>query len=206
MLHAANLKKNKGFILVSVLLLMQLLAILSCYALADSAAALQTSRLVLAHTLDFIAVEAALGETEITLLQGEVACQISPISWTDLLQQPSAFWQTQACHAHQGTLHYDYIVETLALDPCLQLFTADGQWQAAKLLRLTLRAAPSAQRAALFLQSTVATIGMTAEACTGTIYQIAAGRIAWRQGEGNYSAEAAFCRKRPDLSQGFAKN
>jgi len=142
-------KKDNGFVLLMVLLILQLLSAFSFYAYLQSATELkqnsyrwQRENAYQQANQIFLKVEKLINET--------TQCRISIRPASSFIKQTKAWWQINACYVTSDNLNYFYIIESLGRDDCAIISTT----QVADYYRITLNLLID-DRMRLLLQRTV---------------------------------------------------
>lgn len=172
MLHYVKYKTS-GFALVTVLLFMQILALLGLYSLEHVLLAEKMTQAYYQKNHTFNLAESALNLAEFRAPCGEIPL----IDSHELAARPLSFWQTVSCGGIFPGLQYYYVTEFLGADSC-----ADIEYQNATALyfRVTLMAVLIKQNARVILQSIIVKPDDAKKDCRGIHHTVKAGRQAWR--------------------------
>ena len=173
MLLYAN-RKIKGFALVTVLLFMQILALLGLYAIEQSLLALKTGELYFQRDLFSNKTEAALKIAE----SGASLCEIPVTEPEELSARPLRFWQSLSCAGNFQGFQYYYVSEYLGSDPCAEVVFKNTE---ADYFRITLLALSTKNKAQKMLQTIVIKSSPRKEVCQGQYRAVTEGRQSWRE-------------------------
>jgi Tfp pilus assembly protein PilX len=170
---------NKGLILISVLIFINLIILLVTIGFTISELQLRMSNNQLQHTQVTQAAQFGLQAARKLLQQHPLSCQIPLQSTYDLSTKSAAWWHSaQICHGKFGKQNYYYVVEPLQINNCLYF---DGS-SAVKYWRITVRAEQAAgNKAVAILQETVALPTKETGTCPTTRYKLTSYEQSWRQ-------------------------
>lgn len=176
MFHYA--KKQKGMILIIVLVFMQLVAMFSWYALANILYAHKTSEMIKQHYQIFNTAVNILHQAGQDLVTTIPQCLISPVDQQQLLTKSIDWWQSdKTCAGNFQRFKYYYVVEALGDDPCASI---ENIGSTANYFRLTLFVS-SPSHIKLFLQSTVIRPSDLRQQCQGQSHLVRVGPQAWTE-------------------------
>jgi len=171
--------RNKGLILISVLIFINLIVLLVTIGFTISELQLRMSNNQLQHARVMQAAQFGLKTALQQMQQNPPHCQIDIHSTHDLSIKSASWWHSaQICHGKFGQLNYYYVVEPLQINNCLYF---DGG-SAVKYWRITVRAEQAAKnRAAAILQETIALPTKQTQVCPTTRYELSAYEQSWRR-------------------------
>ncbi|HSW71662.1 MAG TPA: hypothetical protein VLH77_06800 [Gammaproteobacteria bacterium] len=174
------MKKQKGFVLVAVLMFMQVFALLGLTALDE---VFLTEKLLSdqkAKRLLLNEAERILAELSTSIQQIKRTCSISVLSPQQLSTYPLAWWFEHACQSRATRLRAYYVVEPLGKDACAKL---RGEKQAeAVYYRLTLLLLKENEdNLRVLLQSTLATEDFNLGHCDSEQHFVDSGAQSWYQ-------------------------
>jgi len=164
--------KLKGFVLLTVLLFMQILALLALHVLEQALLANKMSQAHYQHYLLFSEAEAVLKIAE----AHAPACEIAITNSQQLIKFPLVFWRSLSCSGIFSNFQYYYVTESLGEDPCADL---SYQNMTANYFRVTLLAILN-NNAKILLQSVIVKPTIVTKICHGNHHLVIAGRQTWR--------------------------
>ncbi|MDX1900842.1 MAG: hypothetical protein SFW66_02405 [Gammaproteobacteria bacterium] len=169
--------KSKGFILVSLLIILQILALLGWYTIQNTILHLRASHNDFQRHSIEVSAEDRLNFIENQALQEAPTC-LTPITTLSALKMHTLdWWQSKAvCHAVNFLYHFDYIFENLGENPC-SLIQNPGT--IAQYLRITLKTTDPLHETTLFLQSIIAKPVHSSDPCLEQQEIILPGRQSW---------------------------
>ncbi len=168
-----------GMALITVLIFLQLLAMLSLYALEASWLEMKMSRNTWQYHEASIAAENALNKVEDKLMQQTSNCLITVTSSNELLSRPLTWWQSIACTGQFNLLRYYYVIEDLEEDSCADVRQDKEVAHYYRVTLLSVSKKISDQR--ILLQSTVIKQDNAKEACAEDHHTVSIGRQMWRE-------------------------
>lgn len=167
---------NRGLILISVLIFINLIIFLVTIGFTISELQLRMSNNQLQSAKLIQTAQFGLKSARKIMQQHPLNCQIEIASTHDLSIKSSAWWHlAQTCHGQFAGQKYYYVVEPLQVNNCLY-FTEN---QAAKYWRITVRAEQN--QAAVILQETMALSAKPTGTCPTTKYKLSSYVQSWRQ-------------------------
>lgn len=110
--------KSSGFILFSVLLIMQICMLFTIYELSSAIYAAKS--IADEKNMDGLMhhAEGALKQTEMQIMEGVLDCKM-PVTSSWALSKLSVFWwKSNACIGNFQKMQYYYVVESLGVDHC----------------------------------------------------------------------------------------
>ncbi len=161
----------KGFALISVLIFLEIFAVITMFCLHSASWELKLSEARFEKNNMSQAARTILQNAE--LLTENPACQIPMTSAYRLSQQPLTWWEMHSCAGNFNLFQYYYVVESLADDPCAVLNTG----RTAHYSRITLLTLLKADhKIKMLLQSSVITAGSVMPHCETTVHAVKLGR------------------------------
>jgi hypothetical protein len=173
-------RKNKGIVLITVLILLQLLTLAGWYGLAMSAEAAHNAHQLAENEEVLNAAETVLLKAEKNLMAEDTTlqCFIATIALADLKKKSENFWHSDAvCQGMQAGMPWQFVVEFLAHDPCLSLQKNKNSEKntGADYYRLTVR-----MNEVKYLQAVLRKTAVTSEKCKGQDFRFGtAGQQSW---------------------------
>ena len=163
-------KKEKGFALVIVLVMMQMLAVLSWYAIANVLLIKKSvGNTIKRHRAWYQSMQ-ILHRLEAEVLNQNPVCLIDPMY---LVDKPLSWWQSSlTCTGNFQGLQYYYVVEFLGEDACAKV---EYTQYIAAYYRITLF------YESILLQTTIAKPSLLHESCQGMHHSVMLGRQSWRE-------------------------
>jgi hypothetical protein len=172
-------KKQQGIALIIVLLFMQMLAMLSWYALNNVLFSVKSVNNQIQENLLLNSALEVLQKIEIASVAELPACLIAPTTMTELQSKSEKWWQsTLTCAGIFQEFKYYYVVEPLDPDPCANV---EHSKVAAAYFRLTLFFSSSLDKTRLFLQSTLVRPNSVQLTCQSAQHVVKLGRQSWRK-------------------------
>lgn len=171
--------KQRGMVLLIVLLLMQVLALLSWFATQavifqqkmieqewQHQTLLQTAKVILVQVEEDVANHVPL-------------CLHTLIHPDKLLAKPLAWWRSSAtCAGNFQSFEYYYVVESVGNDACANL---TNQSVTVDYFRITVLVKPNKTKHKIYLQSTLIKASKIVQPCIGLQHQVTLGRQTWRE-------------------------
>lgn len=147
--------KQKGIVLIVVMLFMQILTMLGLYSLNSSLLETKMSRQMWYRNLLVQHTEEMLIASEKEVIEKVPSCLVTPTSSQILKKQPKDWWQSGIACSILSNSEFDfyYVVESLGEDNCAYF---DSQNKIADYYRLTLLGIDKRMDGSVMLQSTVA--------------------------------------------------
>jgi hypothetical protein len=167
--------KEKGMVLILVLLFMQIFAWLSLSMLENHIISVKMSRTLWQKHQTFIKAENILKQIENEVLQDTLNCVIPVTHYDILLSKSLDWWNEFGCGGIQEKFQYSYVLEKLA-SSCTLLSS-----EVALHIRITLRIQNLTNQTKEILQSTLVKIDNATQNCQGMPQDYIAGRRQWRQ-------------------------
>ncbi len=186
LLYHSTRKQNAGFVLIMVLVILQMLLLMTWCTLESSLLLFKTSQHIYDSHILFNDAFIALKKAEEAVLLNNVSCQIPVTPFSTLMQKTSRYWSSETvCHnVIKGHSYYQYVVEFLASNPCLQVVDVLGIKKTADYFRVTVRmASMNQQNDPIFLQSTVIKPNKDLLACYDILQTGLVGRQSFWVGE-----------------------
>ncbi len=174
------MKKQKGFVLLAVLLLIQIAALLGISALDQ---VILEQKLLSDTKIRRLLLNAA--ENQLTRLTAAIktvseTCRIPGLSVAELRSRPLSWWSLYSCAEETSFFKYYYVVENLGTDPCAQLRGEESG--PAAYYRLTVLLMQKADpRQKVMLQSTVVTESANLERCDARPHSVDWGPQSWHE-------------------------
>jgi len=173
------MKKSDGFVLLTVLLLIQMYALLGMGALEQVFLEQKLLSAQKHRNRLLFAAESHLRALASSLAEHSALCLISALPAVQLKARPSAWWSTTGCSEKNAFYQVYYVVESLGTDPCAVLPAHTG---AASYERLTLFLTPvSDESQKVILQTTVVRAGKTDEHCDTQLHSVDLGPQSWHE-------------------------
>jgi len=171
--------KEKGMVLVSVLLVMNLMSLFLLLGLETSSLEKQMSGYQLEMEQAEQSLQIVLLGAFKTLRAGQLHCVIHALSANELLNKETAWWKSGAtCQAIWRGKKLQYVVEPLQEDPCLAINDHVG----VQYWRMTVRSENAFNHATRhLLQATVALPTQLLKRCRVTVKSITSYWQSWRQ-------------------------
>ncbi len=183
MLRYVKYKSQQGLALITVLIFLQVLAVLGLYALEMSLLEEKMSRHSWQRQFALVAAEEALHRAEAEVDHGLPACQIPVTPTNELVTWSLAQWQSSiSCAGNFSTLQYYYVIEFLGKDNCADIKQSGYATKkiTADYFRITLLITTLAHDAEVMLQSTIVKPSDVSQTCHGTEHVVSVGRQSWR--------------------------
>jgi hypothetical protein len=175
----------KGFILFSVLLMLQIFIMLGLYGVTAVRFLLKSSHHHWQRQKNEAVAQLVLHQIENHLLSHVSSCIIPTISVYLLRRYKDEWWNKHACHGHFLKNRYDYVVELLDKDSCSLINKRDMDEKATtEYYRISLRFLPSdtdIEKVNILLQSTAAIVKDEIAVCRGEWHQVILGRQMQRE-------------------------
>jgi Tfp pilus assembly protein PilX len=180
------MNKESGLALMTVLIFLQIIAILGLFAVESAIETQKMARLDWEQTNIFLIVEQELHQIETQLIKSIPPCIIPVTTQSDLLNKPLSWWQSStACQGELQTFSYFYVIEKLGIDPCADLHSSEksiSQPKAVAYMRINLLVLDKKKESKEVLQSTVVTLDNAVSAtCQGLRHPVFLGRQMWRE-------------------------
>lgn len=163
-----------GYVLISILLIMQVSVLFSLYALEASWIEGKISH-------DFLQQYEMTHQAEIVLTQIEGAtqqqlpdCMLSVVKQSRWRSLPLSWWQNQSCTGNFQSFEYYYVIESLGVSPCAYINQSKGT--VAEYYRLTLFEINKINHDKILLQSTLIKEGKASSSCDTGKHTVALGR------------------------------
>jgi len=173
------MKHNQGFVLVSMLIIVQILALLGWYVMVNSLLMLKISGKMLIHHDVFVAAESELRQLEFQFQTITPTCSVPVTTLSDLRERTLEWWESSvSCQNNNGNFNFQYVIEILGKNPC-HLLQKDS---IAEYIRITLRADQQDMDSPVYLQSTIAKPVLDTTVCADIPQYILAGRQSWKEG------------------------
>ncbi len=174
--------KNKGFVILIVLIFMQVFILLNWYAINDVLLLTKFTKNTSDHDFLFYQTKKILAHIELTMLSTlPTTCMISFVDSDELIEKPLNWWREKSCSGNFQTFKYYYVVEPLSIDNCASIEHAEPA--VAEYFRITLFLQSAIDDTRFFLQSTLVRPYLSAVPviCAGQRHQVQMGRQAWRE-------------------------
>ncbi|RDI48812.1 hypothetical protein [Aquicella lusitana] len=172
---------TKGFVLLTVLFFLQLLAFMSLQSLMNISLTTRINGDAWLHELNLRTAGKILREVESNFLQRE-HCSIPVTPAEELAKNPLSWWMAHSCSGNLAGIQYHYVVEFLGEAICTLIRKNENNHLVmAEYYRITLLYWPERDReAAILLQSTWVRAGREASPCQ-PYHLVLSGRQMWRQ-------------------------
>lgn len=176
--YPKNLFTESGLALITVLVFLQIFAILALYNIRSSLWQLQQTRHYAERYHRLTAAEACLKNAEASIPDSVQLCLIPATTASKLRIQPLLWWQSQSCTGNFNIFHYYYVVESLGTDNCAEV----NNHFVASYYRITLLLDTSDKLAGkVILQSSYVVPVESHPVCHGTHHPVAEGRQFWHE-------------------------
>lgn len=172
----------QGMILFTMLLFLQLLALLGLAAVLNINLVLK--RLIFAwQREDFVQQGmAVLAQLESQAIRHLPYCIIPVTSSRILSEKPLSWWATSTCHDNSNQIEYYYVIEKLGTNFCASMRKeGENQAFAANYYRITLNVLPIKQGFTSLKWQTTLTIPSDEPINCSSPYQVSWGRQSWRE-------------------------
>lgn len=175
-------KKQRGSLLVSVLLFLVVASLLVTLALNSSLLQVRMSQHFTDQDQLLQIAEQGLTEASQQLPRVHLNCQLNEQNEAFFLNKDKPWWlSTSACQSTIKEAKVSYIIENLSIYPCLRL-RGEGAQQAlipVSLFRVTVFALSKNKKHHLLLQATYAQPSLQVLNCEDRIQELQAGRQSW---------------------------
>lgn len=171
--------RQSGIVLVTVLIFLQLFAILNLYALEASWLEVKMSRYAWQSQEALIAAENALSKAEKKLIHQIPHCLVPMMPTSELMMHPLSWWQLWACTDKFYLFQYYYVTEDLGEDSCADIEQYAGRAHYYRITLLSVVKKLSNQR--IILQSTVIKPDNVKQSCNQSHHTATIGRQMWRE-------------------------
>ncbi len=171
--------RNKGMILISVLIFLQVATFFILQALRLSTIETKQSHLALQKlTATFLTVR-ALHKIEQQIINNSQMCRIPVTDLKTLLTRPLDWWQSfSTCGGYFENLEYYFVVEELGVDPCAIVHSYNHK--VANFLRITLIGI--FREIKIKMQSVIVLpIDANLDVCKGILHPVISGRQHWHE-------------------------
>jgi hypothetical protein len=177
------LNKDRGYMLLTVIIFLQILACLGVYGLLSVSTSLRSSEHRMMRETNFLAAKQALREVERAVMVEGVTCLIPVTLSSDLANKPLDWWQQKACYMYQPNYSYYYVIEWLQDDECGLIGKYnENHILTAKYYRITLFTVFADMKAAkLILQSTLAKASINPLSCFNKTHLVISGMQMMRE-------------------------
>jgi hypothetical protein len=173
--HYGKYNSQHGMALIVVLIFMQILSILSWYAIETSLLEMKMAKNFGRHQIGLHIAEQILYHSEKELQAHSASCLIPISSLATLLAKPIDWWQSGiTCAGNFHQFQYHYTVEFLGNDVCGEVGNATADYFRITLLVLN-------NREKILLQSTIVKPGHSEGECIRARYQAQIGRQSWKE-------------------------
>ncbi len=172
-------ENNKGIVLVTLLLFMQILTFLGLFLLQSSLLGQKIAHGTFKQQSIFEVAESVLQTIETKMIQNDPNCLIAVINSKDLSTKPLDWWQINACSGQFSNYFYYYVVESLGQDACAEIKNSKNQ--IADYFRVTLNVIEENFDTREMLQSTVIKMHNADSLCATHLHSVMIGRQAWCQ-------------------------
>lgn len=173
------MKKQIGFILITVLIILQILFLLAWYALQGGLLSFKMSRELYQWQITWDATSLQLENIENVLQKNSVNCIIPITPFIEIKNNLNDWPQNRVCEIKIGDMDFRYVIEILGKNPCHLIQNMPKK--IVQYVRVTLRAR-SSDESQIFLQSTIARPIISVEICDDVQQFVLPGRQFWRQG------------------------
>ncbi|MDR3478797.1 MAG: hypothetical protein P4M14_12300 [Gammaproteobacteria bacterium] len=175
----------RGFVLITVLLFLQIFAILSLYALQTNLLQNKIAGQFWHKHLEQVSAEALLLSLEKNKQLDASACVVPSMSVITFTTQTIDWWQSVSCTGNFNLFQYYYVIERLGADACSYIEQANegGSIRVkANFVRLTLLLVNQQNlNEKVMLQTVLVLASLNDEICETTPYRVTPGRQSWRE-------------------------
>lgn len=171
--------KQKGFIILIVLIFMQVFILLNWYAIESVLLLNKLSRNIVGQARQDDYAKKILLQIELSLISSIPNCVIPTIEESQLTAKPLSFWEAKSCSGIFNALKYYYVVELLSNDSCALVDQAKNL--TATYFRITLLLDSNNHDARIFSQSTFIRPNASLNFCKGVKHYVQLGRQSWRE-------------------------
>lgn len=112
------MRRKSGIALITVLVFLQILAVLGLYAMQMALYETKQAQFVYRKHVAHQKAEEALHHAEYNLMNGLVACFIPVASTSELLSHSMEWWRSISCAGNFLSFQYYYVTEFLGTDEC----------------------------------------------------------------------------------------
>jgi hypothetical protein len=176
---------QRGFVLVSVLVFLQIFVILILYNIRNISWESKIAHEYAEKHSQLTAAEKALKTAESTIANDVQFCQITRLLASKLLTQSLLWWQSNACAGNLDIFHYYYVIEHLQTDTCAEIadtLQVNSNRAVADYYRTTLLlVSTKAPGTRTILQSTFVISHAISEVCSGASHLVMSGRQFWHE-------------------------
>lgn len=168
--------KQKGFIILIVLVFMQIFMLMNWYAIENILLVINFSKNDTLHDGLVENAKKLLAQAESFLITKVPSCVISFSNSSRLIVMPLSWWQAKSCSGKFQSFKYYYVVEPLSADSCAIVDQAKNM--SAAYFRITLFFDSNNDESRLFLQSTLVRPNTTTllEPCKDLQHKVQVGR------------------------------
>jgi hypothetical protein len=163
--------KHQGFALFSVLIFLEIFAVLTVFCLHSVSWEIKLTQARFEKSKMSQAARTILQSVE--FLTENSSCVISFTSAFQLSLQPLSWWESHSCAGNFNLFQYYYIVEPLQEDACALLSSGKPAQYSRVTLLTVLKADPSIK---MILQSSVITAGSEPAHCESALHNVNLGR------------------------------
>ena len=176
------MKSVQGVILIMVLLFLQLLALMSLFAMRLAWIEMKSNQSISQSHITYYLAQEALDHVEKIFDQVYLECRIPVTQTANLLRYPFSWWEVEACSGTLLTLKYYYKIEALGEDPCakIQILPSNGSALTANYMRITLMGITT-HSTKIVLQSTIVKPLQSLLSCAGMKHTVMPGRQTQRE-------------------------
>ncbi|HSW92962.1 MAG TPA: hypothetical protein VLJ15_01250 [Gammaproteobacteria bacterium] len=174
-----NCFEQKGFVLIVVLMLMQLLFLLNACVIETVLLLTKMGERVMVHEDYYHEAGKTLFFEEELATSTLPPCLIDFIDPAVITEKPLDWWKMQGCSGNFQAVQYYYVVERSGMDSCAIFPSA--QKTVAAWFRMTLFLYSPKEDARIFLQGTFIRPGVSDEPCIGRQHVVYAGRQSFRE-------------------------
>jgi Tfp pilus assembly protein PilX len=179
MLPCVSSYSQKGFILITVLLFLQIFILLGLYALLTSIVAKKISTSHWQQQVTTTVAESILHDIELKLSTDNMLCLIPVTSRDVMLSLPPV---SATCSGNIKQFKYSYIVELLGQDPCAETADANPQPIIVDYFRISLLVIMQDGHSKIALQSVITKLNHYQQSyCPSGHHRIDLGRQMWRE-------------------------
>lgn len=171
--------KQKGLVILLVLVFMQLLALLNWYAIQSVFLLEKLSKNAMFSETLYYQAKQELSHAETLLMLNLPDCMIPVTDVNQLQLKPLDWWTAKSCSGNFQSIQYYYVVESLMTDACAIIDQVQNT--SAAYFRITVFLYSTVNGAKIFMQSTLVRPNVSQQPCKGVPHPILPGRQSWRE-------------------------
>jgi hypothetical protein len=170
-------KFQRGYILLTILVFLQVISMAGLFSLARARYILKAAYQHWLMQENGHRSQLVLADIESEVLQRQLLCKLPITTMQDIKDKPPAWWRQTGCEMIRNENEYRYVIEDLGLDVCARLKSISEQPLAADYIRITLFALPQDIKGAKILfQSVIVKAVASTKNCSMTLHYVNQGR------------------------------